>query len=284
MMYQIQGQTSITIILMISVIFQVTTVIIATNQLKEIKGTYQIAWILMCTGLLIMVMQRIDPLWRLLEFGEISNIADTYLGLALSILLLVGNYGLRELLKNLTVQNVKLIELANKDELTGLDNRRCILEKIQYEINRSIRIRSNFSLLMFDIDYFKDVNDAFGHVAGDRVLRQISEISVKALRNIDSLGRIGGEEFLVVLPDTNSKDALSTAERLRIAIANHNFHLGDKPNLISISIGVLSLKLDKTTEVDQLLENLDKALYKAKKMGGIAWKFNACDFGYIGFA
>ena len=267
MLHQIQGQTSITIILMISVIFQVTTFIITTNQLKEIKGTYQIAWILMCTGLLIMVMQRIDPLWRLLEFGEISNIIDTYLGLALSLLLLIGNYGLRDLLKNLTLQNDKLIELANKDELTGLDNRRCILEKVQYEINRSIRIRSNFSLLMFDIDYFKDVNDVFGHVAGDGVLRQISEISLKALRNIDSLGRIGGEEFLVVLPDTNSKDALSTAERLRIAIANHDFYLGDKPNFISISIGVLSPKLDKATEVDQLLESLDNVLYRAKRNG-----------------
>jgi diguanylate cyclase (GGDEF)-like protein len=267
MMHQIQGQTSITIILMISVIFQVTTVIIATNQIKEIKGNYQIAWILMCTGLLIMVIQRIDPLWRLLEFGEISNIVDAYLGLALSLLLLVGNYGLREFLKNVTLQKDKFIELANKDELTGLDNRRCILEKVQYEINRSLRIRSNFSLLMFDIDYFKDVNDVFGHVAGDGVLRQISDISAKALRNIDSLGRIGGEEFLVVLPDTNSEDALSTAERLRTAIANHDFYLGDKPNFISISIGVLSPILDKKTEVDQLLEILDKALYRAKKNG-----------------
>jgi diguanylate cyclase (GGDEF)-like protein len=120
---------------------------------------------------------------------------------------------------------------------------------------------------MIDIDHFKNVNDTFGHVAGDSALRQISEITAKALRNIDAVGRIGGEEFLVVLPDTNSKDALTTADRLRMAIANHDFHLGNQPTLITVSIGVFSHILERKTDVDILLETLDKALYKAKNNG-----------------
>jgi diguanylate cyclase (GGDEF)-like protein len=267
MMHQTLEQSWLTNILVISVIIQVTAAIIASSQIKEIKDGYQIAWILMCIGLFLMVERRVAPLWRLLEHGEISSIIDAYFGLVVSILLLIGNYGIRELFKKIALQQAKLVELANKDELTGLDNRRCILEKVKSEMNRSLRIKCNFSLLMIDIDHFKNVNDTFGHVAGDSALRQISEITAKALRNIDAVGRIGGEEFLVVLPDTNSKDALTTADRLRMAIANHDFHLGNQPTLITVSIGVFSHILERKTDVDILLETLDKALYKAKNNG-----------------
>jgi len=267
MMHQTLEQSWLTNILVISVIIQVTAAIIASSQIKEIKDGYQIAWILMCIGLFLMVERRVAPLWRLLEHGEISSIIDAYFGLVVSILLLIGNYGIRELFKKIALQQAKLVELANKDELTGLDNRRCILEKVKSEMNRSLRIKCSFSLLMIDIDHFKNVNDTFGHVAGDSALRQISEITAKALRNIDAVGRIGGEEFLVVLPDTNSKDALTTAERLRMAIANHDFHLGNQPTLITVSIGVFSQILERKTDVDILLETLDKALYKAKNNG-----------------
>jgi diguanylate cyclase (GGDEF)-like protein len=266
-MHQILGQTWLINILVISVIIQVAVAIIASGQIKDIKDGYRIAWILMCIGLFLMVERRVAPLWRLLEYGEVSNIIDAYFGLVISILLLIGNFGIRELFKNIELQHAKLIELANKDELTGLDNRRCILEKVKSEMNRSLRIKCNFSLLMIDIDHFKHVNDTFGHAAGDSVLRQISEITAKALRNIDAVGRIGGEEFLVVLPDTNSKDALTTAERLRMAIANYDFHLDNQPTSITISIGVVSQVLERKADVDILLETLDEALYRAKNNG-----------------
>jgi len=267
MMHQIQAEIPLTIILLISVIFQAMAAIIAVSQVNIIKGNYRIAWACLSLALLLMVERRLAPLWRLLEYGQPSSLIDANFGLAISIFMLVGNYGVWKLFKHLELQRIKLDKLARQDELTGLDNRRSILEKARFEINRSLRTRHQIAFLMLDIDYFKSVNDRFGHAAGDRVLRQIAEISGRELRNIDTCGRIGGEEFLIVMPDTNLQDALVAAERLRAAISAYDFHLSDKPLPITISIGVVVTSLGKVLDVDELLLAVDKALYKAKNNG-----------------
>ncbi len=267
MLYQFEREFPLATILLLSVILQAASAIIAASQINAVKRNYVIAWICVSFALLLMVERRLAPLWRLLVQGQSSSFLDANFGLAISIFMLIGNYGVRQLFKNLELQRFKLEKLANFDTLTGLDNRRSVLEKAKFEMSRALRTEHQFSFLMIDIDYFKKVNDTFGHAAGDQVLHQIAEIMVRELRNIDICGRIGGEEFLVVMPDTNLDKALIAAERLRMAVASCNFHLSDQVFPITISIGAVVPSLGKEASLDALLAEADRALYKAKNNG-----------------
>lgn len=267
MPHQIEGEISLATILVISLILQTTAAVIAASQINAVKRNYVIAWICVSFALLLMVERRLAPLWRLLVQGQSSSFLDANFGLAISILMLIGNYGVRQLFRNLELQRIELEQLASFDALTGLANRRSVLEKAKFEMSRALRTEHQFSFLMMDIDHFKKVNDTFGHAAGDQVLHQIAEIMVHELRNIDICGRIGGEEFLVVMPDTNLDKALIAAERLRIAVATYNFHLSDEPFPVTISIGAVVPSLGKEASLDALLAEADRALYKAKSNG-----------------
>lgn len=267
MPHQIEGEISLATILVISLILQTTAAVIAASQINAVKRNYVIAWICVSFALLLMVERRLAPLWRLLVQGQSSSFLDANFGLAISILMLIGNYGVRQLFRNLELQRIELEQLASFDALTGLANRRSVLEKAKFEMSRALRTEHQFSFLMMDIDHFKKVNDTFGHAAGDQVLHQIAEIMVRELRNIDICGRIGGEEFLVVMPDTNLDKALIAAERLRIAVATYNFHLSDEPFPVTISIGAVVPSLGKEASLDALLAEADRALYKAKSNG-----------------
>jgi diguanylate cyclase (GGDEF)-like protein len=267
MLHPAEGEIPLAIILLLSVILQAAAAIIAASQINAVKRNYVIAWICVSFALILMVERRLAPLWRLVVEGQSSSFLDANFGLAISIFMLIGNYGVRQLFRNLELQNIELEQLANFDTLTGLDNRRSVLEKAKFEMSRALRTEHQFSFLMMDIDHFKKVNDTFGHAAGDKVLHQIAEIMVRELRNIDICGRIGGEEFLVVMPDTNLDKALIAAERLRMAVASCNFHLSDQAFPITISIGAVVPSLYKEASLDALLAEADRALYKAKSNG-----------------
>ena len=267
MLYQFEREFPLATILLLSVILQAASAIIAASQINAVKRNYVIAWICVSFALLLMVERRLAPLWRLLVQGQSSSFLDANFGLAISILMLIGNYGVRQLFRNLELQRIELEQLASFDALTGLANRRSVLEKAKFEMSRALRTEHQFSFLMIDIDHFKKVNDTFGHAAGDQVLHQIAEIMVCELRNIDICGRIGGEEFLVVMPDTNLDKALIAAERLRMAVASCNFHLSDQVFPITISIGAVVPSLGKEASLDALLAEADRALYKAKSNG-----------------
>jgi diguanylate cyclase (GGDEF)-like protein len=152
-------------------------------------------------------------------------------------------------------------EQANTDSLTGIRNRRSILSDAD-RLERSQAHAGSLSLLMIDIDHFKRINDRFGHQMGDQVLRQISDVLRKEIRARDIVGRYGGEEFLVLMPDTGSEGALLVAEKLRQAVAERIV----QPDRITISIGAATTS-EKDASLDRTLSRADAALYEAKAAG-----------------
>jgi diguanylate cyclase (GGDEF)-like protein len=154
---------------------------------------------------------------------------------------------------------------ARKDFLTGLSNRRDFMELAEAALIRSERYSRPLSVFMLDIDHFKKINDTYGHQLGDEVLRHLSEIMQKTLREVDVIGRIGGEEFAVLLPETTLDSAAKVAERLREKISLHAIPLASGlPLHFSVSIGVAVLTT-KGLNIDTLLNFADEALYQAKR-------------------
>lgn len=156
---------------------------------------------------------------------------------------------------------------ALTDPLTGLPNRGHFMEVAAQEMDRSRRYGHSLSLWMLDIDHFKNVNDTYGHHAGDLALQSLVNVSQKVLREMDIMGRLGGEEFAVLLPETDTEHALLVAERLRQKIAGAEVPLEQGKSVsYTVSIGIATLGPEETG-VDALLERADHALYRAKKTG-----------------
>ncbi len=160
----------------------------------------------------------------------------------------------------------KLREISNRDSLTKLFNRRYIEETLSTEFDHAHRYGNKLSIILMDIDFFKKVNDNYGHLAGDEVLRIVSQHLNKGLRGTDILGRYGGEEFIVVLPETDIKGATVLAERLRRAVEADPITTEGKTLAISISLGVTELH-KKTTGYEQLIAEADLGLYQSKDNG-----------------
>lgn len=155
---------------------------------------------------------------------------------------------------------------AYHDYLTGLANRRFFIERAEVELSRVKRYGGQFSLIMFDIDHFKMINDTHGHSVGDLVLKKIAEICQSILRDIDITGRIGGEEFALLLPHTDPESALDAARRIHAAFSESHVQLQNGKTInFTASFGVVAS--GKTTTIDELLKLADKALYQAKKTG-----------------
>jgi diguanylate cyclase (GGDEF)-like protein len=150
---------------------------------------------------------------------------------------------------------------ATYDSLTGALNRGIFIQRLVKEVHRSQRYGEPMSFIMFDIDHFKHVNDTYGHTAGDRALIKIARQIKQSIRSIDSIGRLGGEEFGILLPNTGIESATHTAERLRKEIESLSF---DEFN-ITISLGVTSLKDDDN--IDKIYERADVALFESKDGG-----------------
>jgi diguanylate cyclase (GGDEF)-like protein len=183
----------------------------------------------------------------------------------------VGLYGssLRKMLYNRSFElkeaNRRIEELAELDELTGSLNRRCIMRMLDEEVSRARRTKTPCSIALIDLDWFKRINDIYGHPTGDEVLRTFA-ISVFAnIRNIDRLGRYGGEEFLLVLPDTPGEAAARIVERLRSIIGELDWSAFSPDLRVTISAGIATLRPDETA--DSFLARADSALYTAKAQG-----------------
>lgn len=163
---------------------------------------------------------------------------------------------------------IELLRQAHIDFLTGVSNRGYFMERAEQELNRALRYDKPLSLIMLDIDYFKQINDSYGHKAGDLVLKKLAEVSLNTLREVDLLGRLGGEEFAVLLPETEKSQAIEVAERLREALSQAKVLLdrGGLPIRFTVSMGVSSLD-SKDSNIDVLLNLADKGLYTAKDNG-----------------
>ena len=168
--------------------------------------------------------------------------------------------------QRLEVLTQELREASNRDGLTRLFNRRFIEETLGNEFNRARRYGHPLAVILTDIDHFKQVNDVHGHLAGDEVLRIVSRRLQDNLRDIDILGRYGGEEFLIVLPDTGSEGARVLAERLRHVIEREPVEFGDTHLTIHISLGISELRND-SRDYEQLIGEADQALYRSKETG-----------------
>jgi len=156
----------------------------------------------------------------------------------------------------------KLKSLATTDSLTGICNRYKMNQILDDEIMRQNRYYNSFALLMLDIDYFKIVNDTYGHDVGDYVLQEMSKIILKSIRKSDEFARWGGEEFMVILPQTSTKNAIEFSKKLNILIASHRFKYISN---ITVSIGLFTF-IKNDTKV-KLLKRVDEALYEAKNSG-----------------
>jgi diguanylate cyclase (GGDEF)-like protein len=183
----------------------------------------------------------------------------------------VGLYGssLRTMLYNRSVElrsaYKRIEELAELDELTGSFNRRCIMRMLEDEIARAHRNKSPCSVALIDLDWFKRINDAHGHPTGDEVLRTFAITTFANIRAIDRFGRYGGEEFLLLLPDTPNDAAVRSLDRLRAIIAELDWSALSAGMAVTISAGVATLAFDETP--DALLARADCALYAAKGRG-----------------
>jgi len=167
---------------------------------------------------------------------------------------------------HLRLSVTQTIEMAVTDPLTGLHNRRYLDSHLQTLFERAVSRRRPLSLMITDIDRFKSVNDAFGHDGGDEVLREFARRLRKNVRGIDLACRFGGEEFVVVMPDTDAVVAETVAERIRAEIANKPFGIGGESVAMTVSVGVSSLKGGLDSIAD-LLKRADVALYEAKSSG-----------------
>ncbi len=164
--------------------------------------------------------------------------------------------------ETLRKKNEELEMLSTTDSLTGLDNHRSLMQRLDEEEARCKRERRSFSVLVGDVDHFKQYNDAFGHPAGDEVLKAISDIMREAARPIDCVARYGGEEFVVLMPDTGPGDALELAEHIRARVAAKKF----MSRKMTLSIGVASFPED-ADNAEALISIADEALYQAKREG-----------------
>ncbi|MCG8637553.1 MAG: GGDEF domain-containing protein, partial [Desulfobacterales bacterium] len=161
----------------------------------------------------------------------------------------------------------KLERLATIDELTGIYNRRHLMELADIEIQRFARSRLHLAMLILDLDHFKVVNDTWGHHSGDRVLKAFAVSVRQNIRAMDIFGRFGGEEFMIIMPDTSEAVALETAKRICSLVENLSVSFDETAIRFTVSIGVSGTWNRENPDLEMITQEADKALYAAKKNG-----------------
>lgn len=224
-------------------------------------------------GLVLMLSRLMLSIMDVLE-GRSINSYDSVLSFVISILMLISILHFKKLVIELEQKNIALDRLSKVDSLTGALSRVEAFTRSELEIERSFRNGHEISFLMLDIDHFKYVNDQYGHPIGDIVLANLVKNCQSQLRKIDILGRVGGEEFLVILPESSESNAFETAERLRIFVAKNSTSVrGGEEIFITISIGISTFNPRMTVErnpaaiLKNCYEMSDSAMYSAKKAG-----------------
>lgn len=248
---------------------------------NDSAGLYQISngLVISFFGVTMMAVRgfREWPLLFLLPLVVFAGVAAS-LGLSLTatgplffdplMMMIIGmivTEALRRILTSEFLARQQLKEMASTDQLTGLLNRRAMLPLMNHELRRAQRTTAPFSVILGDLDRFKKVNDTWGHDAGDLVLKETAQRLSDSLRHQDALCRWGGEELLVLLPDTDSEGACRVAEKLREAMAASPITSGDNQIHQTISLGVACFQNDG--EVDSIVSRADDALYQAKSNG-----------------
>ena len=256
----------------ISLLFQLVAAGYAADLFFRAR-VYRLACGFLALGLGLMVGRRISPLLHVLNNGHI-NLPDAILSLPISLCLLLGMYQLKKMLVDLQEKNCILDQLSKVDSLTGALSRRETFSRAEMEIKRSLRTGHEISFLMLDIDHFKNVNDQYGHLIGDAVLVNLVKCCQEQLRSIDIFGRVGGEEFFVVLPESSGHDAFQLAERLRKHVSTTETATGYAQTIsITISLGIATFNPSFVGEINpavilkRFFKMSDDAMYRAKSGG-----------------
>ena len=177
-----------------------------------------------------------------------------------------GREELAAINETLRQKNFELHEISIRDSLTGLYNRKHLMETLDKEVSRSQRHSHSFSLLVIDIDHFKKYNDTYGHLAGDEVLRRLAAVFTESIRSSDYAARYGGEEFIIILPETGAGQGVEAVERIRHKMAEERFGGEDESIKVTISVGVASYP-ENGEDAETVIRNADAALYEAKELG-----------------
>jgi len=241
------------------------------GALRATPGQTALLWTLLTLGLAALFLLTDKPVTMPYD-GPIERFATMsvfVLGIGRCMFLGIFSSALRHSLyqRGLKLREAyrRIEELAELDELTGSLNRRSIMRGLEEEIARAQRLNNSCSVALIDLDWFKRINDAYGHPTGDEVLRTFAITVFANIRSIDKFGRYGGEEFLLVLPDTAEREAAQMLDRLRIIIAELDWSAFSTGMQVTISAGVTTLRRDENS--DTLLARADRALY-ASKAGG----------------
>jgi diguanylate cyclase (GGDEF)-like protein len=207
-------------------------------------------------------------------WGDYFDEAEAGLSAAVSISLLLGVIFFKKLLIDLESKNFILDQFLKKDALTSALSRVEAIARAEIEIKKSFRSQKSTAFLMLDIDHFKLINDSYGHPIGDQVLINLAHVCKEELREIDIFGRVGGEEFLIVLPETPKSEPIDVANRLRLAVAQRALAtVGDKSIFITVSIGVAIFDpqadqyLESSAVIRKYYKLCDSAMYHAKQAG-----------------
>ena len=224
-------------------------------------------------GIGLLTVSSIIPVTHILWVDYFDE-AEAGLSAAISISLFLGVIFFKKLLIDLESKNFILDQFLKKDALTSALNRVEAIARAEIEIKKSFRSQKSTAFLMLDIDHFKLVNDSYGHPIGDQVLINLAYVCKEELREIDIFGRVGGEEFLIALPETPKSEAIDIANRLRIAVAQRALAtVGDKSIFITVSIGIAIFDPqddqypDSSTVVMKYYSLCDSARYHAKQAG-----------------
>jgi diguanylate cyclase len=228
-------------------------------------------WVLTAIGLIVVFLLTQTPIDLPVATESERIAAVLFFAMTVGQCAFVGLYGssMRKMLYDrsyeLKIAYERIEELAELDELTGSFNRRCIMRLLEDEVARSHRTNTPCSIALIDLDWFKRINDAYGHPTGDEVLRTYAISMFANIRAIDKFGRYGGEEFLLLLPDARQEQAARMLDRLRLIIGGLDWSAFSPGMQVTISAGVATLQPKETP--DALLARADRALYVAKAKG-----------------
>ena len=256
---------------LIALILQFVSACISALLFKHLDR-YQNGWAFLSIALFIMIYRRISPLIYIYE-THIVILTDAIAALVISLFIFLGVIGLKKIVLDLEIKNKDLKNKSKIDILTGAFSHDEAYNRGKEDIARSHRNKKSIGFIMIDLDYFKHVNDDHGHLAGDLVLKKLSGICKKEIRNIDTFARFGGEEFLVILPGVDNLYLNDVAERLRIKIEKSTFNYMHKKIHINISAGtsLFDPKKDKTSNANSIflkyVKRADDAWYMAIDKG-----------------
>jgi diguanylate cyclase (GGDEF)-like protein len=264
--------TLVLILYLIGWIAQILATCYATHLFLK-SQLYRYASGFFALGIALLTVSGISPVIHIVG-GDQFNEGEAALSAAVSISLLLGVIFFKKLLADLESKNFILDQFLKKDALTSALSRVETIARAEIEIKRSFRSQKSIAFLMLDIDHFKLINDTYGHPIGDQVLINLAQVCKEELREVDIFGRVGGEEFLIALPETPESEAIDVANRLRIAVAQRGLAtVGDKPIFITVSIGIAIFDpqddqyLDSSAVMRKYYSLCDSAMYHAKQAG-----------------